>query len=111
MKIPAAAQRAAQRMRENATPLYDYIMDKMGGNALNPLGAALGSLTPDVIRLLQKPGIRGYLGITFYEPPQPDAQKNKFTLAAALNYTGTYPRHLLNAKGLEVFYNEKSSKK
>ena len=111
MKIPGAADRAARRMRETATPLYNYITEKLGGQVKPWLEAGPGALTTDKAKAIQRSGFRGFLDLFIFEKPRGKSKKNKFTKLGALNFTGLYPKHLLNARGLELFYDEKPGKK
>lgn len=111
MKIPGAADRAARRMRETATPLYKYITDKLGGETRTWLGAGAGALTKEKAKAIQRSGFRGFLDLFIFEKPKAEGRKNKFTKLGAMNFTGLYPKHLLNAKGLEFFYDEKPGQK
>lgn len=103
MQIPGAQQRAVQRLRESATPLYHYLVER-GGNAIKPLGDGLSVLTKALVHAMQGVGRHGYLDVTVYEPPQNRADRNKFTEDGALNFTGAYPRHMLTAEGIRHFY-------
>jgi len=98
-------QRAAQRLRESATPLYRHIMDRLGGFGLPPLGAGAAPLTTDSAKA-QRAGWRGFFYASFFEPPS-GRGRNKFTKQASAPFTGVYPRHLCNARGLQVFYPER----
>lgn len=104
MQVPGALFRAERKLKEGATPLYNYIMDKLGGHAVRPLGAGVGALTHSFVKEIQGPGRRGFLDVTLYEPPGQSNRLNKFTAGGAENFTGAYPRHLLTPKGLAVFY-------
>jgi hypothetical protein len=107
MRIPGAAQRAAQRLRETATPLSDYIRSAFGSVGVPPLGAGAGSPYAEVVQRTQRPGWRGFLDLFIFDSPRPGQRRNKFSKQGSLNYTGPYPRHLCTARGREVFYGEK----
>lgn len=111
MKIPGAADRAAQRMRQTATPLYNYITQKLGGETKAWLEAGPGALTFDKAKSIQRSGFRGFLDLFIFEKPRGQRRKNKFTKLGALNFSGLYPKHLLNARGRELLYDEKPGQK
>ncbi|MFH1807538.1 MAG: hypothetical protein ABIJ09_02240 [Pseudomonadota bacterium] len=110
MLIAGAMDRAAQRLRETATPLSDYIRSAFGDLGVPPLDAGAGSPYAEVVKRTQRPGWRGFLDLFIFDGIRSGKRRNKFSKQAAANYTGPYPRHLCSPRGLEFFYGDKSTK-
>lgn len=111
MKIPGAAERAAARMRESATPLYKYITENLGGLTRPGLESGPGALTSEKAKAIQRTGFRGFLDLFIFEKATKSLKNNKFSKLGALNFTGAYPKELCNAEGREVFYSGIKAKK
>jgi len=98
VKIPKAYKRAQKRVREGATPLYKYIMGKLHGLGMGPMGVGPGALTMDFVKAVQGPGRRGHVDVTFYEPPGAAPRANKFLEFGAQKFDGKYPVELADSR-------------
>jgi len=109
-KIPKAYSRARKKLRESATPLYRFIVGKLHGLGMGPLGTFHGALTEDWVKAIQRPGRRGHVDVTYYEPPGGATRQNKYLNIGAQPFDGAYPRDMLDEEGLEILYDEKKGK-